>query len=261
MAHAQMHCNHRTATCIPSTPTAAAATSYYYNVFLFSLPSTFDKPRSLRTMWWCIFATPAMRLAPPIMQLRQADALSAGTGLAAGRAAPMMAVEQQGHSAAFQCHACCPGCLGCLGCSTHLRGGISATVSASPKAHATAYGHPGRTSEFHRQRCRHRRRDGDVRQRDGGHVGQEPRQATASLSGAVALLDEGHVEAHPRAQERGEADQGGGMGTAALTLTLTLTLSLSLSLTSTLTLMHLPRRLNCLWPSRCATSCCASGLR
>ena len=52
-------------------------------------------------MWWCIFATPAMRLAPPIMQLRQADALSAGTGLAAGRAAPMMAVEQQGHSAAF----------------------------------------------------------------------------------------------------------------------------------------------------------------
>ena len=52
-------------------------------------------------MWWCIFATPAMRLAPPIMQLRQADALSAGASLAAGRAAPMMAVEQQGHSAAF----------------------------------------------------------------------------------------------------------------------------------------------------------------
>ena len=54
-------------------------------------------------MWWCIFATPAMRLAPPIMQLRQADALSAGTGLAAGRAAPMMAVavEQHGHSAAY----------------------------------------------------------------------------------------------------------------------------------------------------------------
>ena len=51
-------------------------------------------------MWWCIFATPAMRLAPPIMQLRQADALSAGAGLAAGRAAPMMAFEQQGHSAA-----------------------------------------------------------------------------------------------------------------------------------------------------------------
>ena len=75
-------------------------------------------------MWWCIFATPALRLAPPMMQLRQADALSAGTGLAAGRAAPMMAVEQQGHSAAFQCHACCPGCLGCLGCAfarRHLR--------------------------------------------------------------------------------------------------------------------------------------------
>ena len=73
------------------------------DVFLFFLPSTFDKPRSPggRTMWLCIFATPAMRLAPPIMQLRQADALSAGTGLAAGRAAPMMAVEQQGHSAAF----------------------------------------------------------------------------------------------------------------------------------------------------------------
>ena len=73
------------------------------NVFLFpSLqPSTSHDIAGGRTMWWCIFATPAMRLAPPIMQLRQADALSAGTGLAAGRAAPMMAVEQQGHSAAF----------------------------------------------------------------------------------------------------------------------------------------------------------------
>ena len=55
-------------------------------------------------MWLCIFATPAMRLAPPIVQLRHAHSLSAGPGLAAGRAAPMMAVEQHGHSAAFQCH-------------------------------------------------------------------------------------------------------------------------------------------------------------
>jgi predicted unusual protein kinase regulating ubiquinone biosynthesis (AarF/ABC1/UbiB family) len=40
-------------------------------------------------------ASPALRLAPPVMQLRQADSASVGTaGFAAGRGVPMMAVEQ-----------------------------------------------------------------------------------------------------------------------------------------------------------------------
>ena len=88
----------------------------YHGTCSFFSPSTFDKPRSPgRTMWWCIFATPAMRLAPPMMQLRQADALC--TGLAAGRAAPMMAVavEQHGHSAAYTVPHLLPGLPGLPG--------------------------------------------------------------------------------------------------------------------------------------------------
>ena len=64
-------------------------------------------------------ASPALRLAPPVMQLRQADSASVA-GFAAGRGVPMMAVEQHGQSAAFsRATACCPGRLGC---STHSRG-------------------------------------------------------------------------------------------------------------------------------------------
>ena len=148
----------------------------------------------------------------------------------------------------------------------------------------TPFDQPGRASKVHRERCRgRRRRDGDVRQRDGRHVGEEPRQTAASLSGAMALLDEGHLEDHPGAQERGKADQGGCVGAAACSTRLGIAPARLLRLV----LMggvrsqgdgeasppgaqtHLgcssrrlqSRRFLCLWPSRCGTSCSASGLR
>ena len=66
-------------------------------------------------MLLCIAASPALRLAPPVMQLRQADSASVGTaGFAAGRGVPMMAVEQHGQSAAFPCHCLLPGPPGLL---------------------------------------------------------------------------------------------------------------------------------------------------
>ena len=120
--------------------------------------------------------------------------------------------------------ACCPARLGC---STHSRGaplprGPRPQLLARPSVRAKSrrfhclLTNQGRASKVHRERCRgRRRRDGDVRQRDGGHVGEEPRQTAASLSGAMALLDEGHLEDHPGAQERGKADQGGCVGAAA----------------------------------------------
>ena len=94
---------------------------------------------------------------------------------------------------------------------------LGTAVSACQKSPISLpFDQPGRASKVHRERCRgRRRRDGDVRQRDGGHVGEEPRQTAASLSGAMALLDEGHLEDHPGAQERGKADQGGCVGAAA----------------------------------------------
>ena len=176
-------------------------------------------------MLLCIAASPALRLAPPVMQLRQADSASVGTaGFAAGRGVPMMAVEQHGQSAAFPCHCLLPGPPGLLHAFSRRASAtwtpaaaLGTAVSACQKSPISLpFDQPGRASKVHRERCRgRRRRDGDVRQRDGGHVGEEPRQTAASLSGAMALLDEGHLEDHPGAQERGKADQGGCVGAAA----------------------------------------------
>ena len=80
----------------------------------------------------CVLAaSPALWLAPPVMQLRQANSVSV---FAAGRAVPMMAVEQHGQSAAFPWHCLPPGLLHALSRRASATQTPAAALSAAVSA-------------------------------------------------------------------------------------------------------------------------------